>query len=62
MDHEFSYPKGGIVLVCYDDYAKEWGAMGPWGPTYSTTFYKPQIKSRTVHRERPVTGESIEAR
>ena len=48
VKHALSCPKGGLVLVCNDDAAKEWGARGSWALVPSAITYIPKINSRTV--------------
>ena len=48
IKHALSYPKGGLVLVWYDDAAKEWGALGSQSLTPIAIYYKPKTSIRTV--------------
>ena len=52
IEHDLSYPKGGLVLARHDEVAKEWGALGAWALVPSAITYKPKINSSTVQGER----------
>ena len=59
-EHALSCPKGGLVLVWYDDTAKEWGALGSRALVPSAFAYEPKINSRTVQGERTRAGAQQE--
>ena len=56
IKHALSYPKGGLVLACHDDAAKEWGALGSRSLFPSAITYGPKITSRTVQGKRTEAG------
>ena len=57
VDHAFSCPKLGLVLVNHDDTEKEWGELCARGLNPSKIYYKPHIKISTVQGEQPGEGE-----
>ena len=52
IEHAISCLKGGLVLACHDDAAKEWGALGSHSLVPSAITYEPKINSKTVQGER----------
>ena len=56
IEHAISCLKGGLVLACHDDAAKEWGALGSHSLVPSAITYEPKINSRTVQGERTGAG------
>ena len=60
IEHDISFPKGGLVLARHKDAAKEWGDLGARALVPSAITYTPKINSRTVQGERNRAGAQQE--